>query len=40
MKDFDIKIGDKFGNWTVIDIDVPSRNKSRYVKCQCKCGAI
>ena len=40
MRKFDIKVGDKFGDWTVINIDVPSRNKARYVQCQCKCGAI
>lgn len=38
MKKIDIKVGDKFGDWTVISTDVPSRNKSRYVLCQCKCG--
>lgn len=31
MRKMDINVGDKFGDWTVIDIDVPSRNKSRYV---------
>lgn len=40
MRKLDIKIGDVFGDWTVIDLDVPSRNKSRYIKCQCKCGYI
>lgn len=40
MRKLDIKEGDKFGDWTVISTDVPSRNKSRYIKCQCKCGAI
>ncbi len=34
----DIKVGDKFGDWTVINTDVLSRNKARYVQCQCKCG--
>ena len=33
-------MGDKFGDWTVINTDVLSRNKARYVQCQCKCGAI
>ena len=40
MRKLDIKVGDKFGDWTVINTDVPSRNKARYVQCQCKCGAI
>lgn len=40
MRKLDINVGDKFGDWTVIDVDVPSRNKSRYIKCQCKCGYI
>ena len=40
MRKLDIKIGDVFGDWTVIDLDVTSRNNSRYIKCQCKCGYI
>lgn len=40
MRKLDINIGDKFGDWTVISTDIPSRNKSRYIECQCKCGAI
>lgn len=40
MRKLDIKVGDKFGDWTVISVDVPSRNKSRYIKCQCECGVI
>lgn len=40
MRKLDIKIGDKFGDWTVINTEVPSRNKSRYIECQCKCGVI
>ena len=40
MKKIDINIGDKFGDWTVVNIDVPSRHGARYVECQCKCGAI
>ena len=40
MRKLDIKVGDKFGDWTVINTDVPSRNKARYIQCQCKCGAI
>ena len=40
MGKLDIKVGDKFGDWTVINTDVPSRNKARYVQCQCKCGSI
>lgn len=40
MRKLDIKVGDKFGDWTVINTDIPSRNKSRYIQCQCKCGAI
>ena len=40
MRKLDIKVGDKFGDWTVINTDIPSRNKARYIQCQCKCGAI
>lgn len=40
IRKLDIKVGDKFGDWTVINTDIPSRNKSRYIQCQCKCGAI
>ena len=40
MRKLDIKVGDKFGDWTVISTDVPSKNKSRYILCQCKCGYI
>lgn len=40
MKKLDIQVGEKFGDWTVIDTNVPSKHKSRYVKCQCKCGYI
>ena len=40
MRKLDIKVGDKFGDWTVINTDVPSRNKARYIQCQCKCGVI
>ena len=38
MRKMDINVGDKFGDWTVTNINVPSKNKSRYVLCQCKCG--
>lgn len=38
MQKVNINIDDKFNDWTVIDLNVPSRNKSRYVKCRCKCG--
>lgn len=40
MKKLDVKIGDKFGDWTVIDINVPSKHNARYVKCKCKCGKV
>lgn len=40
MRKLDIKVGDEFGDWTVINIDIPSRNKARYIQCRCKCGAI
>lgn len=40
MRKLDIKVGDKFGDWTVINTDIPSRNKARYIQCQCKCGAV
>ncbi len=40
MRKLDIKIDDKFEDWTVIDINIPSRNKARYIKCQCNCGTI
>lgn len=34
MRKLDIKVGDKFGDWTVINTDIPSRNKARYIQCQ------
>ena len=33
MRKMDINVGDKFGDWTVTNINVPSKNKSRYVLC-------
>lgn len=33
MRKMDINVGDKFGDWTVTNINVLSKNKSRYVLC-------
>ena len=36
----DVKVGDVFGNWTVLEILPKTRNYHRMFKCQCKCGTI
>ena len=40
MEKLKLKIGDKFGDWTVIDINRFSKNGHIYVQCQCSCGVI
>lgn len=40
MNKLDIKVGDKFGEWTVIDIDRFSKHGHTYVQCKCSCGNI
>lgn len=40
MKKLEINIGDKFGDWTVIDTDRFSKNGHVYVQCKCTCGVI
>jgi hypothetical protein len=40
MEKLKLKIGDKFGEWTVINTDRFSKNGHIYVQCQCSCGAI
>lgn len=38
MNKLTCEIGDVFGDWTVIDNNVPSSNGHTRVKCKCKCG--
>ena len=40
MVKLDIQNGDKFGDWTVIDVNRFSKNGHVYVQCQCKCGKV
>ena len=40
MINSEIKIGDKFGEWVVININRPSKNGNKYVECRCKCGLV
>lgn len=40
MRKLDIKVGDTFGDWTVINTERFSKNGHVYVQCQCKCGTI
>lgn len=40
MKKLEIKKGDKFGKWTVIDTNRFSKHGHVYVQCQCSCGTI
>lgn len=41
MKRTEIILGEKFGNWTIIDsTPIYKRGGQRYVKVQCKCGKI
>ncbi len=36
----DVKIGDKFGKWTVLKILPKEPYESRFFECQCECGTI
>ena len=38
MNKLSCNVGDKFGNWTVIEPNCGSKNGHTYVKCQCACG--
>lgn len=38
MKKLICEIGDTFGDWTVINTNLPSRNGHTRVMCRCKCG--
>lgn len=40
MEKLKLKIGDKFGEWTVIDTNRFTKSGHTYVQCQCSCGAI
>lgn len=40
MKKLNCKLGDTFGNWTVIDNNTFVKGGHTYVKVQCKCGKI
>lgn len=40
MKKLNCKLGDTFGNWTVIDDNTFVKGGHTYVKVQCKCGKI
>lgn len=40
MEKLKLKVGDKFGEWTVIDTERFSKHGHVYVQCQCSCGAI
>ena len=40
MKKLNCKLGDTFGNWTVIDNNTFVKSGHTYVKVQCKCGKI
>lgn len=40
MEKLKLKVGDKFGEWTIIDTDRFSKHGHVYVQCQCSCGAI
>ena len=40
MKKLKLKIGDKFGEWTVINTERFSKHGHVYVQCQCSCGVI
>lgn len=34
----EIKKGEKYNYWTVIDVDRPMRGVNEYYLCRCKCG--
>ena len=40
MKKLKLKIGDKFGEWTIINTERFSKHGHVYVQCQCSCGVI
>lgn len=40
MEKLKLNVGDKFGEWTVIDTNRFSKNGHTYVQCQCSCGTI
>jgi len=40
MNKLSCNLGDKFGDWTVLNPNCGSKNGHTYVLCQCKCGAI
>lgn len=40
MEKLKLKIGDKFGEWAVINTNRFSKNGHVYVQCQCSCGTI
>ena len=40
MKKLNCKLGDTFGNWTVVDDNTFVKSGHTYVKVQCKCGKI
>ena len=40
MNKLSCNIGDRFGEWTVLESNCGSKNGHTYVKCQCSCGTI
>lgn len=40
MNKLSCNIGDKFGEWTVLEPNCGSRNGHTYVRCQCSCGVL
>ena len=40
MNKLEIQVGDKFGDWVVLNPNVYSKNGHIYAQCQCKCGTI
>lgn len=40
MKKLNCKLGDTFGNWTVVDDNTFVKSGHTYVKVQCKCGKV
>ena len=36
----DVKIGDVYGNWTILEVLPKIKNHHQMFKCQCKCGTI
>ena len=40
MKKLNCKLGDQFGDWSVIDENTFIKSGHTYVKAQCKCGKI